>query len=50
MAEHIQQVLQLATTNGQLAILPIFSNDSREDKTLATKWLVKVINNKEGDG
>jgi hypothetical protein len=33
MAENIQQALQLAKTNTQLAILPTFSNDSREDKT-----------------
>jgi hypothetical protein len=32
MAENIQQALQLATTNAQLANLPTFSNDSREGK------------------
>jgi hypothetical protein len=50
MAENIQQALQLATTNPKLAILPTFSNDSRDDKISATKWLQKVINNKQGDG
>jgi hypothetical protein len=32
MAESIQQPLQLATTKAQLAILPTFSNDHKEDK------------------
>jgi hypothetical protein len=48
MAENIPQALQLATTNGQLAILPTFSNNSREDKN--SEWLQKVINNKQGGG
>ena len=46
----IQQGLQMATTNAQLAILPTFSNDSREDKTSATEWLQKLLNNKQGGG
>jgi hypothetical protein len=50
MAENIQQALQLATTNAQLAILPTFCNDSREDKTSATEWFQKVINNNQGGG
>jgi hypothetical protein len=50
MAENIQQALQLATTNNQLAILPTFSDDSREDKTSLTEWLQKVINYKYGGG
>jgi hypothetical protein len=32
MAENIQQALQLATKNAQLATLLIFSNDPKEDK------------------
>jgi hypothetical protein len=32
MAENIQQTLQLATTNTQLAILTTFSNDSEKTK------------------
>jgi hypothetical protein len=40
MAENIQQALQLATTNAQLAILPTFSNHSREEKSSATKWVL----------
>jgi hypothetical protein len=39
MAENIQQAHKLATT------LPTFSSDAKEDKTSATKWLQKVINN-----
>jgi hypothetical protein len=50
MAENIQQAQQLATTNAQLAILPTFSNNSREDKTSAMERLQKVINNKQGGG
>ncbi len=50
MAENIQQALQLATNNAQLSILPILSNESREDKTTATECLQKVINNKQGFG
>jgi hypothetical protein len=50
MEKNIQQVLQLATANAQLAILPTFSNDAREDKTWATEWLQKVIINKHGGG
>jgi hypothetical protein len=37
MAENIQQDLQLATTNTKLAILPIFSNNPKEDKTSASE-------------
>jgi hypothetical protein len=36
MAENIQQALQLATTNAQLAILPTFFNDPKDDRTSAT--------------
>ncbi len=50
MAEHLQQALQLATTNTQLSVLPTFSNDSREDRTSAADWLQKVITNKQGVG
>jgi hypothetical protein len=50
MVKNIQQALQFATTNNQLAILPTFSNDSREDKISATEWLQKVINIKQGGG
>jgi hypothetical protein len=42
--------IQLATSNGQLSILPTFSNEPREDKTSAAEWLQKVINNKQGAG
>jgi hypothetical protein len=50
MAENIQKALQLATINAQSAILPAFSNDSREDKTSGTEWWQKVINSKKGGG
>jgi hypothetical protein len=50
MTENIQQALQLATTNAQLSIFTTFSNESREDKTSATEWFQKVINNKQGPG
>jgi hypothetical protein len=40
----------LATTKAQLAILPTFSNDSREDKTSSTECLQKLINNEKGSG
>jgi hypothetical protein len=39
----------LATKN-QLAILPTFSNDPKEDKTSATEWFQKIMNNKQGGG
>ena len=42
----MQQALQLATTNAQLAILPTFSNDPKEDKSSATEWLQKIMNKK----
>jgi hypothetical protein len=50
MAKYIQQDLQLATTNAQLAILSKFSNDPKEDRTSATERLQKLINNKQGGG
>ena len=50
MAEAMQQALQLATTNAQLAILPTFSNDPKEDRSSATEWLHKLMNNKTGAG
>ena len=50
MAENIQQALQMATTNAQLAILPTFSNDPKEDRTSATEWLQKLMNNKQEGG
>jgi hypothetical protein len=37
MDENIQQALLYATINAQLAILPIFSNNSRGDKASATE-------------
>jgi hypothetical protein len=40
----------MVTTNTQLAILPTFSNDPKEDKTSATEWLQKLMNNKQGGG
>ena len=46
----MQQALQLATANAQLAILPTFSNDPKEDKTSATEWLQKLMNNRQGAG
>ncbi len=50
MDENIQQALLYATINAQLAILPIFSNNSRGDKASATEWLQKVITYKQGGG
>jgi hypothetical protein len=50
MDENIPQELQLATTNAQLDILPTFSNDPKEDKTLATECLQKLMNNKQRGG
>jgi hypothetical protein len=47
MAENIHQVLQLATTNVQLAIMPTFSNDPKKDKTSVMEWLQKLMNNKK---
>ena len=44
----MQQALQLATTNAQLAILPTFSNNPTDDRTSATEWLQKLLNNKQG--
>ena len=44
----IQQALQLATTNAQLAILPTFANNPIEDRTSSTEWLQKLLNNKQG--
>ena len=44
----IQQALQLATTNAQLAILPTFSNNPTEDRASPTEWLQKLLNNKQG--
>jgi hypothetical protein len=37
MAENIQQALQLAETNAQLAILPTFSNYHKVGRTWATE-------------
>jgi N12 class adenine-specific DNA methylase len=48
MAENIQQALQMTTTNAQLAVLPTFSNDPKEDKSSAIKLLQKLLNNKQG--
>ena len=50
MAEALQQALQMATTNAQLAMLPTFCNDTREDKSSATEWLQKHMNNRRGAG
>ena len=44
----MQQALQLAATNAQLAILPTFSNNPTDDRTSATEWLKKLLNNKQG--
>ncbi len=46
----IQQDIQMGTTKAQLAILPTFSIDSKEDKTSATEWLQKLINHKQEGG
>jgi hypothetical protein len=50
MAENIQQALQTATTNTQLAILPTFSNDPKEDKSSGTECLQKLLNYRQGAG
>jgi hypothetical protein len=41
MAENIQQALQMASTNTQVAILQTFSNKPKEDKSSATEWQQK---------
>ena len=41
---------KLATTNAQLAILPTFSNNPKEDNSPATEWLQKLLNNKQEAG
>ena len=41
-------VLQNATANTQLSILPAFSNNEKEDKCTATQWLQKVCLHKDG--
>ncbi len=46
----MQQALQMATTNAQLAILPTFSNNPKEDNSSATEWLQKLLNYKQGAG
>jgi hypothetical protein len=46
----VKQALQMETTNVQLAILPTFSNDPKEDRTFATEWLQKLMNYKQGGG
>ena len=50
MAEAMQQALQMATTNAQLSMLPTFANDAWEDKSSATEWLQKLMNNRQGAG
>ncbi len=45
---NIEQALQLATTNAQLAILPTFADDPTEDRATPTEWLQKLLNNKQG--
>ena len=45
-----QQALQMETTNSHLAILLTFSNDPKEDRTFATEWLQKLMNNKQEGG
>ena len=45
---NIEQALQLATTNAQLAILPTFSDEPTDDRVTATEWLQKLLNNKQG--
>jgi hypothetical protein len=49
MAE-MQQALQMATTNVQLAILPTFLSNPKEENSSATEWLQKLLNNKQGTG
>jgi hypothetical protein len=49
MAE-MQQALQMATTNAQLAILPTFSNNPKKYNSSATEWLQKLLNHKQGAG
>jgi hypothetical protein len=49
MAE-MQQALQVATTNAQLAILSTFSNNPKDDNSSATEWLQKLLINKQGAG
>jgi hypothetical protein len=46
----MQNAPQLATTNAQLACLPKFSNDPKEDKSSTTEWLQKLMNKKQGAG
>jgi hypothetical protein len=49
MAE-MQQALQVATKNAQLAILPTFYNNHKENNSSATEWLHNLLNKKQGAG
>jgi hypothetical protein len=48
MAVNMQQALQMATSNAQLAFLSTFSRYPKEDKSSAKEWLQKFMNNKQG--
>ena len=47
-AVNAQQLLINAQAAAQLAVLPTFSNVSKDDNFTATQWLQKVINYKTG--
>jgi hypothetical protein len=49
MAE-MQEALQMATINAQLAVLPTFSNNPKEHNSSSSEWLHKPLNNKQGAG
>jgi hypothetical protein len=40
----------MATKNAQLAILPTFSNNPKEDSSSVTEWFQKLLKNREPDG
>ena len=50
MADDMGQILQQATTNAQLGLLPTFPNKAKESKFSAQDWLQKLMNNKTSGG
>ena len=44
----LREALQTATINANLALLPTFSDDSKQDRMSAKEWLQQVQNNKRG--
>ena len=50
MADGMEQILQQATTNAQLALQPTFAINAKEDKFSSHEWLQKLMNNKTGGG